>query len=176
MEVRWRWALGLSFFIWVVTLLLGYYIMNGVISHATPDMSANTGLVEPAPFWVLVRTNGLVWLVLLSGMFTGGATTIVCLGYNGFQLGMFIAYASRLFGWHWTFRAVIVHGIPEVGGLVLAGAAGLMGASWIWYVIQEQPIPWTNLGRMAAIRAVVSGTLILMGACLETLLTPRVLG
>jgi uncharacterized membrane protein SpoIIM required for sporulation len=74
----------------------------------------------------LFQNNSMVSLLAFALGFALGIPTAILLIYNGFTLGAFVAlYASRGLGMNiggW----LMIHGVTELFGIVLAGAAGFL--------------------------------------------------
>lgn len=90
----------------------------------TEDYDVEDSLSVFAAF--LFQNNSMVSLLAFALGFALGIPTAILLIYNGFTLGAFVAlYASRGLGMNiggW----LLIHGVTELFGIVLAGAAGFL--------------------------------------------------
>lgn len=82
---------------------------------------------------VLFRHNATIGIMIFGLGVLGGIPTLLLLGYQGVILGAFLAlHANRgllvdFIGW------VSIHGVTEIGALILAGAGGLVIAEKILF-------------------------------------------
>ncbi|MEM9866022.1 MAG: stage II sporulation protein M [Myxococcota bacterium] len=101
------------------------------LRSALYDSGDGSSLTVFASF--LFTHNSQVALTCFALGFAAGVPTMILLFTNGLMLGAFLSlYASRgmlvpLLGW------LLPHGIPEIGAIILCGAAGMhLGRSMLW--------------------------------------------
>ena len=108
----------------------------------------------------LFTHNAKIGLLAFALGFAAGIPTALLLFTNGLMLGAFLSlYASRgllfnLVGW------LLPHGIPEIGAIVLCGAAGMhLGRAMLWPGQRTVRDALQTAGRKAAV--VVLGSVVL---------------
>lgn len=108
----------------------------------------------------LFTRNARIGMVAFALGFAGGAPTALLLFSNGLMLGAFISlYAQRgllvpLLGW------LLPHGVPEIGAVILCGAAGLhLGRALVLPGRRSVRDAMAKAGRSAAV--VVLGSIVL---------------
>jgi uncharacterized membrane protein SpoIIM required for sporulation len=116
----------------------------------------------------LFTHNAQIGIMAFALGFALGVPTVLLLFFNGLTLGAFIAlYVSRglgpdLLGW------LLIHGVTELGAIVLCGAAGLMIARAVIF-----PGEYTRLqnlaraGRRAAVIVIGAVIMLFVAALLE---------
>jgi uncharacterized membrane protein SpoIIM required for sporulation len=116
----------------------------------------------------LFAHNTLIGILTFSLGFAAGVPTLLFLTYQGLMLGAFLAlhYARGLtvefLGW------ILVHGVTELGAILLCGAAGLMIAEKILFPGQYSRIDSLAMqGRMAGHIAVGAILMFFLAAILE---------
>jgi uncharacterized membrane protein SpoIIM required for sporulation len=116
----------------------------------------------------LFAHNTLIGILTFSLGFAAGVPTLLLLTYQGLMLGAFLAlhYARGLtvefLGW------ILIHGVTELGAILLCGAAGLMIAEKILFPGQYSRIDSLAMqGRMAGHIAVGAILMFFLAAILE---------
>lgn len=130
---------GRCFFGAVLVLLIGLVAgiaiaewINALPAGSTPPVAADRPrAAEPRGWDLLVfilRRNMTVFVMLLLGVVSAGAVTVVVLLGNGLALGQLIGFAGAS-GMSRVDVALLLlpHGVLEVGALCVAGAVGLQG-------------------------------------------------
>jgi uncharacterized membrane protein SpoIIM required for sporulation len=151
---------------------------------AVPDRVVDTATTAtttervsgPGPTYFLLR-NGVVAAVLAGGAITVGGATIVLLLINGFYLGAQITAATAGGQFVVVAVSVVPHGVFEVPGLLLAGAAGLLlPGEFVRYLFGWRPDPpgWVAL-RQSVLVAAVGLLNIAVAAVVEGFVTPLLL-
>lgn len=80
-----------------------------------------------AVFVRILAGNLLVFLLLLCGLWTWGATTVLGLVVNGYQFGALLAFAVPASGVRVALLLTLPHAPLEIAGLLSAAAVGLEG-------------------------------------------------
>ncbi len=108
----------------------------------------------------LFRHNALIALTAFGLGFLAGVPTLLLLVYNGMTLGAFVSIHARrgvlvdFLGW------VSIHGVTEIGAIVLAGAGGLVLADKILFPGRYGRL--ANLARHGREAAQLGGGAVLM--------------
>lgn len=121
----------------------------------------------------LARRNSVVVLLLIAGGVLGGMPTIVLLALNGFLVGNALsALASSELGIMRFLLSAGPHGVLEMSGLVLAGAAGFGVAAHLLGVfgVNFRPPSFRSL----LCQGLAAGLLMLPAAWIEVNATPKV--
>jgi len=100
----------------------------GVFSALHHDYSAYFGF-DPLDnynpgFMFFFEHNLKVAFMLWSGAITFGATTLFTLTFNGIILGSAVKTTAEQIGLAGTLLMILPHGIFEIPGIIIAGAAG----------------------------------------------------
>jgi uncharacterized membrane protein SpoIIM required for sporulation len=108
----------------------------------------------------LFRNNATVGIMVFGLGIAGGVPTLLLLGYQGLILGAFLAlhYNRGLLpdfiGW------ISIHGVTELGGLILCGAGGLLIAEKVLFPGRYGRLD--NLARNGTAAAALAGGAVLM--------------
>jgi len=108
----------------------------------------------------LFRHNATIGIMIFGFGIAGGVPTLLLLGYQGLVLGAFLAlhYNRGLLldfiGW------VSIHGVTELGALVLCGAGGLLIAEKVLFPGRYSRLD--NLARSGTAAAALAGGAVLM--------------
>jgi uncharacterized membrane protein SpoIIM required for sporulation len=108
----------------------------------------------------LFRHNATIGIMIFGLGIAGGVPTLLLLGYQGLILGAFLAlhYNRGLLldfiGW------ISIHGVTELGGLILCGAGGLLIAEKILFPGRYGRLD--NLARNGTAAAALAGGAVLM--------------
>lgn len=131
--------------------------------------------VTPIPWSTLLRANGVVAVVLLGGIVTLGASSVIGLFQVGFDIALAISSAlDRGVGVSLVLAMLLPHVIPELAGFVVLGTAGLTG----WEVAQTfswggSP-DWRRTARCVTRRTCLGIALLGIAGILEIYITPSV--
>ena len=109
----------ISFSLYFISFVVGCF-SNHLVVISSHNYSVINQLRQPSLSHVLTQ-NTYVWLVMLCGSFTFGASTLASILTNGFTLGFLskLILLDREFIWF-----VLPHGIFEIPAIIIAGAAG----------------------------------------------------
>jgi uncharacterized membrane protein SpoIIM required for sporulation len=187
-----RWYIALSALCMVLGGVLGYvltsgnldwfytFVSDGMAHGRNPAADTETlrrplfhdgrGLAERLGAFAsfLFTHNSQIGIMAFALGFAFGVPTVLLLFFNGLTLGAFAAlYASRglsadLWGW------LLIHGVTELGAIVLCGAAGLMLGRAVIF-----PGEYTRLqnlalaGRRAAVIVIGAVLMLFVAALLE---------
>jgi uncharacterized membrane protein SpoIIM required for sporulation len=108
----------------------------------------------------LFRHNATIGIMIFGLGIAGGVPTLLLLGYQGLILGAFLAlhYNRGLLldfiGW------ISIHGVTELGGLILCGAGGLLIAEKVLFPGRYPRLD--NLARNGTAAAALAGGAVLM--------------
>ncbi|HEY4986913.1 MAG TPA: stage II sporulation protein M [Bradyrhizobium sp.] len=108
----------------------------------------------------LFRHNATIGIMIFGLGIAGGVPTLLLLGYQGLILGAFLAlhYDRGLLldfiGW------ISIHGVTELGGLILCGAGGLLIAEKVLFPGRYARLD--NLARNGTAAAALAGGAVLM--------------
>jgi uncharacterized membrane protein SpoIIM required for sporulation len=174
----------------LVLLAMSACVMFGsaavpLLFRAAPAESSRTVRLNPAfvegsreDFVRIVIRNQALCLLTASGLMTGGLTAVASLGAVSFQTAHGIVQLhARTHAPALVVVALLApHGVFELAGLLLAGAAGLGGFPLALFLSEGR--------RQEAIRAFRQGlamqagaiVLILVAAVVEVAVTPRIVG
>jgi uncharacterized membrane protein SpoIIM required for sporulation len=129
--------------------------LEAVISPNGAGASAvtSTPVTLTSFYWV---NNNLAALLCFAAGFAGGIGTGICLSVNGLLLGAMAAHFEAHGALARFWPQILPHGIPELLGIVVAGAAGLLVARAEW-----RPGEWRRGD--AVVRAAREATPLLLG-------------
>ncbi|WP_297500557.1 stage II sporulation protein M [Thermococcus sp.] len=181
MKRVWRYFLYLS-----VIFLLGLFA-GIVYAYSNPQnagafvgrLAREIGPLSPDPFEnflrIFVHNSMVALMVLLSGLFFGIGPWLM-VGLNGVVVGIVSGFFSLVgFSAKKLFLGLAPHGIFEIPGFLLAGAAGLE-----WYRMireAEEASEGFKKGGKAALRLyLLTLILLLIAAFIEAYVTPKVAG
>ena len=133
---KWIGGFGCSVGVLLVGMLAGIAIADWISSMPAQAMPRNLTDVRAETvdksgwelFWFILRRNMTVFVILLLGVVSAGAVTVVVLLANGIALGQLIGLAKGAGMSNAAVASLIVpHGVLELGALCVAGAVGLQG-------------------------------------------------
>jgi uncharacterized membrane protein SpoIIM required for sporulation len=137
MSRLWR-NIAVAGILWAVGFAIGF-IPAG---DSRARLSSRWEAFRMPSFSELLRNNATVALVLFSGIFCGGVTSVLTILYNGFVLGLIVQEGLRANLKAWVIAAVLgLHGVVEVTGLLLAAAVGLYGWNVLQTLLGVKPVP-----------------------------------
>ncbi|CAL78010.1 conserved hypothetical protein; putative membrane protein [Bradyrhizobium sp. ORS 278] len=108
----------------------------------------------------LFRHNATIGIMIFGLGIAGGVPTLLLLGYQGLVLGAFLALHEErgllidFIGW------ISIHGVTELGSLVVCGAGGLVVAEKILFPGRYTRL--ANLARHGTLAATLAGGAVLM--------------
>ena len=108
----------------------------------------------------LFRNNATVGIMIFGLGIAGGVPTLLLLGYQGLMLGAFLALHYKrgllldFIGW------ISIHGVTELGSLILCGAGGLVIAEKVLFPGRYARLD--NLARNGTVAAALAGGAVLM--------------
>jgi uncharacterized membrane protein SpoIIM required for sporulation len=139
-------------------------LLEGEIFTPWPGLAKSLGLM--ANF--LFSHNTIVGILTFSFGLAAGVPTILLLVYQGLSLGAFVALhynrglATDFLGW------IAIHGVTEIGAILLCGAAGLVLADKILFPDRYSRVDSLSIhGRRAAEIAVGAVLMFFVAAILE---------
>jgi uncharacterized membrane protein SpoIIM required for sporulation len=120
--------IAISILTYISGLLIGilfiYFIDINLGTKEIPFLNENVYPFQERPTTLTILQNNIqIILILISGSFLLGLTTLISLLINGFIFGM--ATTKIIFGGVPALLSVIPHAIFEIPSMFLAGAAGL---------------------------------------------------
>ena len=133
---NWIGGFGCSVGVVLIGMLAGIAIADWISSMPAQTMPRNltdfrAETVDKSGwelFWFILRRNMTVFVMLLLGVVSAGAVTVVVLLANGIALGQLIGLAKGAGMSNAAVASLIVpHGVLELGALCVAGAVGLKG-------------------------------------------------
>jgi len=120
--LRRQWAaIAFASLVWAVMLALGFSEGGDGANLVQRDKAVVSGSL----WWEIFSGNSRIALGLFSGVVCLGLTTLLLTATSATILGAMTAQVIHLFGWGEFAVRVGPHLIPEMGGFVLATAAGM---------------------------------------------------
>ncbi|WP_297506648.1 stage II sporulation protein M [Thermococcus sp.] len=181
MKRVWRYLLYLSF-VFLLGLLAGiaYAYSNPQNAGAfVGRLAREIGPLSPDPFKnflrIFVHNSMVALMVLLSGLFFGIGPWLM-VGFNGVVVGIVSGFLSiEGFPAEKLFLGLVPHGIFEIPGFLLAGAAGL---EWYRRIREaEEASEGFKKGVKIALKLyLLTLLLLLIAAFVEAYVTPKVAG
>jgi uncharacterized membrane protein SpoIIM required for sporulation len=166
---------------WQFRLAAGVYCAGWILGFALPPAPAGPAVLSVAPhpsflesYWTILSTNlGVIAVVVASGLPTLGTLSTILVGFNGFLFGS--AWRAGLA--HAPVESVafatMLHGVPEIISLVVAGYIALRLASALVGMFRRDPKPgatgvWQHLLRVSTLVGVLAITAALVEAVVGT--------
>ena len=153
------------------------YIASTIISCVMLKWSATKGVFKILSFTDILKNNVQVILIILSGAFTLGVTSLLNIISNGFLLGVNIRIAIENGASLYDVLLLLApHGIFEIPAIIIAGAAGFkIPLEIIRYLAgkKEQPLTKEDIKEYITL-ALISIILIVIAAWIEANVTLKI--
>lgn len=171
-----RWRLVLAAGIWAAGLVAGALAVGGAGAAAAQagGVAAPLDPYGSLTLGQLLATNLAVVTISLAGLITAGLASVIQLALAGYLLGLLVATAAAAGAPPALLaRALLPHGLLEITGLWLAGAAGLTGARLMGWALRPRPVRSLAVGYGHLAREVAAAGLLTVAAGLvEWFITP----
>ena len=149
--------------VWILGILLGLAILN------PPSMNFPQKDTPQYPWaWGIFSNNLRVLAGCFLGLITGSAASLATLVLNGIYTGfLWNALTHRASGWK-VIGFLVPHGLLEVPGLLLAGAAGMMGGAIARSIFMDDPVELRRYAEILVYIIPLSVILIFIAAFIES--------
>ena len=119
-------AILFSFFILILSLILGYVLESYLYSYLNPAVDdltqkVQTGVIQLTFSDIFLNNILIAFQMFIYGLFF--CLSILLLAYNGFFVGYYVAIQDNIFR---VLAMLIPHGIFELSSCFLACASGLV--------------------------------------------------
>ena len=161
--------------IYFISFFIGYH-------YTVTNYTLSTHFVKPlrdlsAPVFETILINNLILIILLfTGSFLMGTTTVINLVHNGHSIGMLLSIYSKISSLAYFLSLTAPHGIFEIPAIIIAGAAGFkIPYEIIRYLAgrKEQILTKEDIKEYLTL-ALISIILIVIAAFVEAYITPRI--
>ena len=174
-------AIYISFFILIISLILGYVLEPYLYSYFNPvvdDLSqkVQSGTIKLTFTHIFLNNIKISFQMFIYGVFF--CLSVVLLAYNGFFLGYYIAIQDNLFR---VLVMLLPHGIFELSSCILACSSGLVLFYFIFkllkcYLKEDLSLKdsfYNNLNKLkqAVIIFLISVILMIIAGIIEVYLT-----
>ncbi len=155
-------CLGVAALTWIVSTWLGTLVKP-------PFGPAHMRSSYPSATGGILSTNCLVLATCLSGLVTFGVSSFLTLFLNGLVLGITWNQLTAADTPAVVLGRILPHGSLEIPGLLLAGAVGISGIRFSYYLYAGHLMELRSFLRMVCVGLSVALILIVLAAQVESL-------
>lgn len=165
----------ISFCIWFLFFSTSFFVDTSLFFNSKSYV-VNSSKSVYDNLYLIISTNIVVTLQILSGFFLLGLSTFVLISYNGFHFGITLNYL--LFVKKINISIILTYSISHFSELValwLAGSIGFQGISIFYILLKKNELP-NNIKLIKCLKiSVISIVIIIVSGFLEVFISSRLI-